>query len=92
MIELQIDTTIAKVAKVRLLKDGQLLTESETSQPLVSLTQALKKANLNLGEIDKFLSNPGPGSFTGVRVGAAVANTLNWVLSKNTQLIEPIYE
>ncbi len=87
-----IDTTVAKIAKVSILENAILLTSAEKDSPLVALREALGKSGLKLSDIDKFESNPGPGSYTGIRVGAAVCNSLNWVLGKEAQLIEPIYE
>ena len=87
-----IDTTVAKVAKVKILEGSTLLAETEKDSPLVALKEALGKSGLKLSDIDKFESNPGPGSYTGIRVGAAVCNTLNWVLGKDAKAIEPIYE
>ena len=92
MLRLQLDTTVAKLAKAKVFNDGQVLAEAENEQPLTAIAIALKKSNLRLGSIDKFEANPGPGSFTGIRVGAVVVNTLNWVLKKDSKLIEPVYE
>ena len=87
-----IDTTIAKLAKVKILEGSTLLSEVEKDSPLLALRAALESSGQKLSDIDKFESNPGPGSYTGIRVGAVVCNTLNWVVGKDAKLIEPIYE
>lgn len=45
------------------------------------IEKALKKSKAKLQDIDKIEVNTGPGSFTGLRVGCAVANTLGWLLN-----------
>ena len=42
--------------------------------PLVE--KMLKKHNLSVGDIQSIEVSPGPGSFTGIRVGMAIANAL----------------
>lgn len=61
---------------------------------IIKLLKASKKSldNLTLIEV-----NPGPGSFTGTRVGVAVANALGYALDlpvngKKGKIVEPIYE
>lgn len=92
MKTVSLDTTTAKLAKVKILENSTLLSETENESPLIALKVALESSGLDLKDIDKFESNPGPGSYTGIRVGAAVCNTLNWILGKNAELIEPIYD
>lgn len=90
MNELQLDTTIAKKAKVKLLTDNKKF-ESENESALLAVKEVLEKAGLDLNEIDNFSANPGPGSYTGIRIGAAVINALNFALGKEFTPIEPIY-
>ena len=40
----------------------------------------LGKENINPEDIDEIKVNPGPGSFTGTRVGVAIANMLSYAL------------
>jgi len=68
---------------------------SQTVLPLVE--KILKKNKLKLIDLTEIKVNPGPGSFTGLRVGTAVANSLGWLLKipvngKIGRLAEPIYE
>ena len=74
---LALDST-AKVAAAALLDDDRLLckaaapdamTHSATLLP--EIEQLLKDAGLRFADIDLFAASAGPGSFTGVRIGAA---------------------
>ena len=42
----------------------------------------LEENNLPIENVDEFTSNLGPGSFTGLKIGATIANVLNWALGK----------
>lgn len=44
------------------------------------IKKILKENRVSLEEISEFRSNPGPGSFTGIKVGLTISNTLNWAL------------
>jgi len=68
------------------------------AQVVLSLIDILlKKHGLTAGNIDSIEVNTGPGSFTGLRVGIAVANTLGVTLQipingqKPGRLSEPRY-
>ncbi len=45
-----------------------------------SIDSLLKKHNLKPDDISEYVSNPGPGSFTGLKLGATVANIMNWAV------------
>jgi tRNA threonylcarbamoyl adenosine modification protein YeaZ len=47
---------------------------------LVFIAKLLKEKKMKLTDITEIEVNTGPGSFTGLRVGVAVANALGWVL------------
>lgn len=73
----------AKVAGVAVLKDGVILsqessnaglTHSQTLLPMIDET--LSKAGLSVEEVDYIALTNGPGSFTGLRIGAATAKGL----------------
>ena len=82
MLILAIDST-AKIGSAALMRDGVVLgeitlntgnTHSETLLPSVEFL--LRAANLTVSEIDVFACASGPGSFTGVRIGAATVKGL----------------
>ncbi|MBQ9510513.1 MAG: tRNA (adenosine(37)-N6)-threonylcarbamoyltransferase complex dimerization subunit type 1 TsaB [Clostridia bacterium] len=79
---LAIDTT-AKTAAGAICKDGKTLssfqitggfTHSETMMPQIDIL--FKKTGLTADDIDMFAISEGPGSFTGVRIGAALIKGL----------------
>ena len=85
---LALDST-ARVASVALCEDGNLLgeytinngnTHSETLLPMVE--SIVKLFGMELGEIDAFAVSTGPGSFTGVRIGAATVKGLAFASGK----------
>jgi tRNA threonylcarbamoyladenosine biosynthesis protein TsaB len=65
---------------------------------LVHIKALLEEMNISFSELTEISVAAGPGSFTGVRVGVSIANTLGTVLqipinSKEVgKLVEPIYE
>ncbi|MDD3285012.1 MAG: hypothetical protein PHZ07_05450 [Patescibacteria group bacterium] len=63
---------------VFLLKRKVNLLQSENA--LFLLDFILKKYKLNLKDIEKIIVNRGPGSFTSVRLGIVIANTLSYGL------------
>ena len=79
---LAIDCT-ARPASVAVLEDGKILsaaftntglTHSQTLVPMID--SALKDAQLELADVERFAINAGPGSFTGVRIGVAALKGL----------------
>lgn len=47
---------------------------------LVAIDELLKEGGVKLEDLTKIDVNKGPGSFTSLRVGISVANTLNYTL------------
>lgn len=77
---LKIDTSNNLVTKIEL---GSMMLEEKRKKPseqnvLELVEKALKKQKLKLDDIDSIEINTGPGSFTGLRVGAAIANALSF--------------
>jgi tRNA threonylcarbamoyladenosine biosynthesis protein TsaB len=86
---LYIDTSDNKCAKVRLQAEDKVFvrqTDAEVhnrSQETLSLIQQiLKEADISLTDIDKINVVKGPGSFTGLKVGVTIANTLSFCLQR----------
>jgi len=84
-ISLQLDKRIDKITKIA---------KPRTQITLLLIDEILKKNNLTVNEIDEIKVNTGPGSFTGTRIGVAVANALGFGLSikiNGKPLVEPRY-
>lgn len=85
-IVLSIDSSDNRQLFVSLDIDGKKMiinkkTESWTSQVLLPLIEELLEKNkISIKQITEIRVNTGPGSYTGVRVGIAIANTLGWLL------------
>lgn len=63
------------------LNDQEFETENQSVDILILIEKYLKENGKTLKDIESILVNCGPGSFTGVRVGITVANTLAWSLN-----------
>ncbi len=83
---LYIDTSSNKEIVVRLHCNGKKHTvkqaiDQRRAQVVLSLADVLlKKHGLTVQDLDAIEVNTGPGSFTGLRVGISVANTLGIAL------------
>ncbi len=100
---LKIDTYNNKQITVELDVDGKkdLITEdstflkSEAALPVIA--NLLSRNKLKIDEIQNVKVSKGPGSFTGLRVGVAIANALGFLLKipvngkKVGELEEPVY-
>ena len=70
--------------------------ESPRDQDVLGfLLHCLQDQNIKPEDIDEIEVNPGPGSFTGTRVGVAIANMLGYALdikvNGSMTPVEPIY-
>ena len=102
-IIITIDTTSNETIKVGLEIDGKMDMREESHEKkkaqivLPLIEELLKKHELKITDISEIEVNPGPGSFTGIRVGLAIANTLGSVLQipingkKVGKLAEAVY-
>jgi|SRR3989344_2139094 len=100
---LKIDTTKRDEIKVWLidartkLKDKLVAKQIGSQVLLPSIIRILKKNKKSLSHIDEIEVKTGPGSFTGTRVGVAVANALGFALDipvngKKGKIAVPKYE
>lgn len=99
---LHIDTSNNKEVVVGLTIDGKddirkQSPDHRKAQVVLPMIQAiLEDHNLQLKDITEIQVNPGPGSFTGLRVGITIANTLAQLLDipingKRGQIVEAVY-
>jgi tRNA threonylcarbamoyladenosine biosynthesis protein TsaB len=100
MTKLIIDTTDNNKTSVKLQIEELTDTLTEENIPksqntLNLIDKILKRSNLNPTEIDEIEVNSGPGSFTGTRVGVAIANALGFGLdvkvNGNKKSVTPKY-
>ena len=83
---IKIDTSYGKKAKVSLfqgknLVDQAVLVSRHKAQATLPLIEKLLNNNsISTGDLEKIYVREGPGSYTGLRVGAAIANTLSFLL------------
>ncbi len=81
-MRLYIDTSDREIITVG-VGDKRYKTEAKekASQKLLAfIEKLLEKRGVSLSQLTEIEVNTGPGSFTGLRVGVAVANTLGWAL------------
>ena len=89
MISLVIDTSLLNVS-ISVVKDGHTLSLISKSVPNMHsiyttsfLKQALDDAKVSPKEIDEIYVVDGPGSFTGLRIGATIAKTYGYIIKKD---------
>jgi tRNA threonylcarbamoyladenosine biosynthesis protein TsaB len=56
-------------------------TQNQSSDILPKIQKVLANKNVTLSDLRAILVNIGPGSYTGIRIGVTVANTLAWSLN-----------
>lgn len=104
MTNLYIDTRDNKKVIARIEKNGENFEEvsdNDNSRPesILNLIQKVcKKASISLENIDEIQVEEGPGSYTGLKVGASVANALSFALQRKVngkeigEQVAPKYE
>lgn len=94
MYKIYIDTTIRYKKRVALVKDDtEISTRKGKIDIVTSIREILEEKNLELEDIEEIIPNPGPGSFTGIKIGVTIANVINWVTRKKPieKLAKPEY-
>ena len=102
MNRLIIDTSSNKEVIVELEASGEKFSlkspvDRKTQAVIPLIDNILSKQKLTLKDLTGIRVNPGPGSFTGLRVGVAVANTLGFLLKIPIngklvgEIVEPVY-
>ena len=86
-----LDLSVSKVSRVLLLDGEMVVEELMGDSPLPLIDKVLRKNDLRLQDLEEVDSLPGPGSFTGLKIGATIANILNWQLG-NEKTVKPVYE
>ncbi|KKT98723.1 MAG: Inactive metal-dependent protease-like protein [Candidatus Collierbacteria bacterium GW2011_GWC2_45_15] len=96
-MRIYIDSTDNTKAVIRIDdKEYTRNVESPRDQDVLGfLVHCLEERNIKPEDIDEIEVNPGPGSFTGTRVGVAIANVLGFALdikvNGSMTPVEPIY-
>lgn len=100
-IILFIDTSSNKEIKAGLEIDGKKniinkpLDTRKAQAVLPMIEELFKKYKLEFKDISEIKVNPGPGSFTGIRVGVSIANALGFLLKipvNGKEAVEPVYK
>lgn len=85
-VHILIDTSCIQKTVVTLkcdtnVKKYEHSSDTHTAQYILPLLEkALQQNNVSIADIASVTIAPGPGSFTGLRVGAVVGNTIGWLL------------
>lgn len=80
-MNLFIDTTHINTIFLRIGEKEFTVERAKNSQSVLPLIEnSLQDLNLSLSDITEIETQQGPGSFTGLRVGVSIAQTLGWVL------------
>ena len=79
--------TVTSVISVAIVDEEKVLGElsmdvglTHSTYLMANIETILKAVNLKVEDLDGFAVSAGPGSFTGLRVGVAVANAIGWAL------------
>lgn len=89
-MKITIDTTISKQATVTLTEKDVEIVSQTGSDALKLVAQILDAKKLRIEDVDFELKNQ-PGSYTGLKIGASLVNTFNFIKGKSTIII-PNYQ
>ncbi len=104
MNKLIIDTALREQITVGIKIEGKTYRKTQktalrnTQAGLALINRLLNQHGVGLKDLQAIEVNEGPGSFTGVRIGAAIANALSFALKipvnnkKTGELVEPKYK
>ena len=98
-----IDTSASDSIRVGIEKDGKTVEKvaerkSQAQMVLPVVEELLKSQKLKLSDITEIKVHTGPGSYTGLRVGLAIANMLGFLLGVSInglpvgKQVFPVYE
>lgn len=101
MKSIAIDSSKIDEVGISLVTDEKTITEKKQARNikgsqviLQTIDQLLKKEGYRIKQLDKVVVHSGPGSYTGLRVGAAIGNTIAFCLHipiNNKQVGEFVY-
>ena len=95
MFKIYIDSGLRKQTSVSLYKKAFIFWIKKDymtveADPADALSEILRRNGLSLEQIESFKAFPGPGSYTGLKMGYAVVNSLNWIFKKTPALKLPL--
>jgi tRNA threonylcarbamoyladenosine biosynthesis protein TsaB len=97
MAKILIIETATNVCSVALTDNGQVIAHAEAQNTLlhsslltVQIDQCCRSVGITLREIDAVAVSMGPGSYTGLRVGASVAKGICYALDKPLMAVETL--
>ncbi len=96
MISLAVDTAFEHLAMALCADEVPLadfMTKKRRRNSTIifeTLDKLLSKASLSLSEVDVFVVNQGPGSYTGVRIGMSMVKSLAQVCSKTVVAVNSL--
>lgn len=83
------------IAGVAVFKNGELLISLNKEAPMAAsgalmtqLDEGLRRVGIDPHDVDLFVADVGPGSFTGVKVGVIIAKTLSFAFGKGVAGVE----
>jgi tRNA A37 threonylcarbamoyladenosine modification protein TsaB len=87
MYKILINTSDRKIKSVKIYQvvngiDTILAEESGDIDIVSTLAKLLLQHKIDMNLVDSVEAFPGPGSFTGLKMGVTVANLLNWLMGK----------